>query len=122
MSMLQDFKSFALKGNVIDLAIGVVIGAAFTKIVNALVEGIIMPIVGKVLPGGGYESWAPGGVRLGLVIAAALDFLIVAIVLFVVVSAIKRAMRKPLPPEARPEPTAEVVLLTEIRDQLKARA
>jgi large conductance mechanosensitive channel len=121
MSMWQDFKSFAFKGNVIDLAVGVVIGAAFTKIVTALVEAIIMPLVGKILPGGSYESWAPGGVRLGVVIAAALNFLIVAAVLFVMISAIKRAMRKPQPPEDAPLPSAEVTLLTEIRDLLKTR-
>ena len=121
MSLLKDFKSFAFKGNVVDLAVAVVIGAAFTKIVTAIVDALIMPLVGKVLPGGSYETWAPGGVRLGLVMAAVLDFLIVAAVLFLVVSAIKRATATPAPPEAQPEPSAEVKLLTEIRDQLARR-
>ena len=121
MSMWNDFKAFAFKGNVVDLAVAVVIGAAFTKIISSLVDAIIMPLIGKVLPGGSYEGWAPGGVRLGLLIAAFIDFAIVAFVLFVIVSMIKRVMRKPAPPEAKPEPTAEVVLLTEIRDLLAKR-
>ncbi|HTJ44303.1 MAG TPA: large conductance mechanosensitive channel protein MscL [Kofleriaceae bacterium] len=121
MSVIKDFKAFAFKGNVIDLAVAVVIGAAFTKIVSAIVDGIIMPLLGKALPGGSYEAWAPGGVRLGLVIAAAIDFLAIAAVLFVIVSMINRAMKKPLPPEEKPAPSAEVVLLTEIRDQLARR-
>jgi large conductance mechanosensitive channel len=119
--MWKDFRAFAFKGNVIDLAVGVVIGAAFAKIVSALVDTVIMPLVGKVLPGGSYLGWAPGGIKLGILIGAIVDFLIVAAVLFVVVSLIKRAMDKPAPATAPPEPTAEVKLLTEIRDLLKAR-
>lgn len=121
MSMWRDFKAFAFKGNVIDLAVGVVIGAAFAKIVSALVDTVIMPLVGKVLPNGSYLAWAPGGIKLGLLIGAILDFLIVAFVLFLVVSAIKRAMDKPQPPAAKPEPSDEVKLLTEIRDLLRQR-
>jgi large conductance mechanosensitive channel len=119
--MWKDFKAFAFKGNVIDLAVGVVIGAAFAKIVAALVDAIIMPLVGKVLPGGSYLSWEPGGVKVGVLIAAVIDFAIVALVLFVIVAAIKRAMTKPAPPAGPPEPTAEVKLLIEIRDLLKQR-
>jgi large conductance mechanosensitive channel len=118
MSLLKDFKAFAFKGNVVDLAVAVVIGAAFTKIVTAIVDALIMPLVGKVLPGGSWETWSPGGVHLGVVISAVIYFLIVAAVLFAVVSAIKRATDKPAPPEARPEPSPEVKVLTEIRDQL----
>ncbi len=121
MSMWNDFRAFAFKGNVLDLAVAVVIGAAFTKIISTLVDAIIMPLIGRILPGGSYEGWAPGGVRLGLVIGALIDFAIVAFVLFAIVSLIKRASRKPAPPEAKPEPTAEVVLLTEIRDLLARR-
>ncbi len=119
--MWKDFKAFAFKGNVIDLAVGVVIGAAFAKIVSALVDTIIMPLIGKALPTGSYLAWAPGGVKLGLLLGAIIDFLIVAIVLFIVVSLIKRAMDKPQPAAAPPEPTAEVKLLTEIRDLLRTR-
>ena len=118
--MWKDFKAFAFKGNVIDLAVGVVIGAAFAKIVSSLVDTLIMPLVGKVLPGGSYITWEPGGVRVGVLIGAVIDFLIVAFVLFLMVSALKRAMTKPAaaPPA---EPSAEAKLLMEIRDLLKQR-
>ena len=119
--MWKDFRAFAFKGNVIDLAVGVVIGAAFAKIVSALVDTVIMPLVGKVLPGGSYLGWAPGGIKLGLLLGAIIDFLIVALVLFILVSLIKRAMDKPAPAAAPPEPSAEVKLLTEIRDLLRTR-
>ena len=72
MSMWKDFKAFAFKGNVIDLAIAVVIATAFGKIVTVIVDALIMPLIGKVIPGGSYAAWAPGGIKLGLVIAAAL--------------------------------------------------
>ena len=117
--MWNDFKAFAFKGNVLDLAVAVVIGAAFSKIVSTLVEAVIMPLIGKVLPTGSYLTWAPGGVKLGVGIGAVIDFLIVAFVLFAVVSVAKRAMTKPA--AAPPEPTAEVKLLTEIRDTLRSR-
>jgi large conductance mechanosensitive channel len=120
MSAWSDFKAFAFKGNVVDLAVAVVIGAAFGKIVGALVDGVIMPLVGKVMPGGDYVSWAPGGIKVGIVIGAVIDFLIVAAVLFAVVSAIKRATAKPAPAPAPAEPPADVRLLGEIRDLLKA--
>ena len=90
MSMWNDFKAFAFKGNVIDLAIAIVIGAAFTKVVTTLVEAIIMPLVGKVLPGGSYLTWAPGGIKLGVMLAALIDFLIVAFALFLAVTFLKR--------------------------------
>jgi large conductance mechanosensitive channel len=121
MSVIKDFKAFAFKGNVIDLAVAVVIGTAFTAIVNAIVEALIMPLVGKILPGGHWETWAPGGVRLGVVLAAVLNFLAIAVVLFIVVSAIKRVMEKPKAPGEAPPPSDEVKLLTEIRDLLARR-
>jgi large conductance mechanosensitive channel len=119
MKLWHDFKTFAFKGNVIDLAVGVVIGAAFAKIVSVLVDTIIMPLVGKLLPGGSYLAWAPGGIKLGVLIGAIIDFLIVAFILFLVVSAIRRAMTRKEETAAPPPPSAEVVLLTEIRDLLK---
>jgi large conductance mechanosensitive channel len=119
--MWKDFKAFALKGNAIDLAIGVVIGAAFAKIVSALVDAIIMPLVSKVLPSGSYLTWAPGGVKVGLLIGAMIDFVIVAAVLFVIVVGIKRATAKPQPPTPPAELPPELKLLTEIRDLLAKR-
>jgi large conductance mechanosensitive channel len=117
--MWKDFKAFAFKGNVVDLAVGVVIGGAFGKIVAALVEHIIMPLIGKVMPAGGYTSWAPGGIKAGLFLGAVIDFLIIAFVLFIVVSGIKKATDKPAAPAAPPEPPAQEKLLAEIRDLLK---
>jgi large conductance mechanosensitive channel len=117
--MWKDFKAFALKGNVVDLAVAVVIGAAFTKIVTVVVDALIMPLVSKILPGGSYITWAPGGVRLGVLIGAILDFFIVALVLFVIVSILKKWMAKPA--DAPAGPSEEVKLLTEIRDALKQR-
>jgi large conductance mechanosensitive channel len=117
--MWNDFKAFAFKGNVVDLAVAVIIGGAFGKIVSALVDAVIMPLIGKILPAGGYESWAPGGVKLGLFLGAIVNFLIIAAVLFIVVSAIKKVTDKPAAPAAPPEPPAQEKLLAEIRDLLK---
>lgn len=118
MSMWKDFKAFAFKGNVVDLAVAVVIGAAFGKIVSVIVEAIIMPLIGKVMPGGSYLAWAPGGIHLGVVIGAVIDFVIVAFVLFLAISAIKKVTAKPAAPAAPAPPAPDVVLLTEIRDLL----
>ncbi len=90
MSTWSDFKAFAFKGNVIDLAVAIVIGAAFTKVVTTLVEAIIMPLVNKLIPTGSYLTWAPGGVKVGLLLGAVIDFLIVAFALFVAVTWIRR--------------------------------
>jgi large conductance mechanosensitive channel len=120
MGMMDEFKAFAFKGNVIDLAVGTVIGGAFGKIVAALVDNIIMPLVGKILPKGGYESFEVGGIKLGLFLAAVVNFLIIAFVLFIVVQAINKASAKPAPAPAAPaEPPAQEKLLAEIRDLLK---
>ena len=94
MPLLKEFKTFALKGNVIDLAVAVVIGAAFTKIVNAIVAEIIMPLVGKVMPKGGWEAYTVGGIRIGVVFNEILQFLIVAMVLFIVVVKFMGALKK----------------------------
>jgi large conductance mechanosensitive channel len=91
MAMWKDFKAFAFQGNVIDLAIAIVIGAAFTKLVTTVVDAVIMPIVGKLMPGGSYTTWAPHGIKLGVLIGAMIDFMIVAFFLFLVVHMIKRA-------------------------------
>jgi large conductance mechanosensitive channel len=94
MSLFKEFKAFALKGNVIDLAVAVVIGTAFTKIVNTIVAELIMPLVGKVMPKGGWESYAVGGIRVGVVFNEILQFLIVAMVLFIVVVKFMGALQK----------------------------
>lgn len=94
MSLWKEFKAFAVKGNVIDLAVAVVIGAAFSKIVTALVEGVIMPLIGMALGGRSWQDFAVGGVKVGAVLGAVLDFLIVAVVLFVVVVKVMGTMRR----------------------------
>jgi large conductance mechanosensitive channel len=104
MQVLKEFKAFALKGNVIDLAVAVVIGAAFTKIVSAIVEDIIMPLVGKVMPKGGWETYTVSGLRIGHLFNEILQFLIVAMVLFIVVVKFMGALQKK---EAAPPPATK---------------
>ncbi|HWM85106.1 MAG TPA: large conductance mechanosensitive channel protein MscL [Kofleriaceae bacterium] len=94
MSLWQEFKTFAVKGNVIDLAVAVVIGAAFSKIVTALVSEIVMPLVGKVMPTGDWIAYAPGGVRVGVVLGSIIDFMVVAVVLFIVVVKLVGGVRR----------------------------
>jgi large conductance mechanosensitive channel len=137
--MLKEFREFALRGNVVDLAIGVIIGAAFGKIVDALVNDIIMPIIGvagkadftnyfltlseKVTASNLADARKQGGVlAYGDFVTVVVNFLIVAVALFFVVKGINM-LRRPAPaaPAAPPPPSPEVVLLTEIRDALKPR-
>jgi large conductance mechanosensitive channel len=133
MGMVGEFKEFISKGNVLDLAVGVVIGAAFGKIVTALVDGIVMPIVGVALGGVSVSDWkyvmkpetvdaagakvAEVAVRYGMFIQTLIDFVVIAFVIFLVVKAYNR-MRKP-PVEVAVAPPEDVVLLREIRDSLK---
>ncbi|MCP3141811.1 large conductance mechanosensitive channel protein MscL [Pyxidicoccus xibeiensis] len=105
MSVLSEFKQFALKGNVVDLAVAVVIGNAFTAIVNAVVADLVMPVVGLVLPGGDWRNatFTPLQLRLGHMLGALLDFFIIALVLFLVVvkvGALWRRKEAPPPPPA----------------------
>lgn len=104
MSIAKEFRDFISKGNVLDLAVAVVIGAAFTKIVTALVEGLIMPLVGAVLPEGSWREWTVTGlnIELGRILSATLDFVLVALVLFFVVKKLLAGMKKEAPkaPEA----------------------
>ena len=127
-SLLDEFKEFALKGNVIDLAIGVIIGAAFGKIVDSLVKHIIMPLVSVVLPG--KESylewkWVINGkeVPYGLFLGEIVNFLIVALVLFLFIVKFLGLIMKTKKEEAAapPPPTKDQELLAEIRDLLKRR-
>jgi large conductance mechanosensitive channel len=119
--MLKEFKEFAMRGNVLDLAIGVIIGAAFGKIINSFVTDVVMPLINPLMPGGDWRTMEVGpGVKLGVFMGTILDFLIVAFILFLVVKGINRLKRKE---EARPVAPADippdVKLLTEIRDILK---
>ena len=125
MGMLSEFKDFAMKGNVVDMAVGVVIGMAFGKIVAALVDSIIMPIVGATTGGVNFSELAanmgteatPVLITYGAFIQAAVDFLIIATVIFMALKGINK-MKKPPPPAVAPPPAQEV-LLSEIRDLLK---
>jgi large conductance mechanosensitive channel len=96
MQILKEFRAFIDKGNVVDLAVAVVLGAAFTKIVNAVVEGLVMPIVSAALPGGDWASYTvtPLHLKVGLVVAAVVDFLVVAAVVFLVVVKMMGVFRK----------------------------
>jgi len=122
--MLKEFRDFALRGNVIDLAVAFVIGAAFVAIVNSLVNDIIMPLVGVILGGLDFTSLAitfgNANITYGNFIQAIINFIIVAFVLFLVVRSINRLQKKKeAASPAPPEPSAEEKLLTEIRDLLK---
>jgi large conductance mechanosensitive channel len=90
MSTWNDFKAFAFKGNVVDLAVALVIGAAFTKIVTTLSDAVILPLFSKLVPTGSYATWAPGGIKVGLLIAAIIEFFVIAFALYIVVTFLKR--------------------------------
>ena len=133
MGMVQEFKEFAMRGNVVDLAVGVVIGGAFGKIVSSVVSDIIMPPIGVMMGGVDFSDLkivlheAVGEtpavtLNYGSFIQACVDFLIVAFAIFMLVKAMNAMKRKEEEaPSAPPAPPAEEVLLTEIRDLLKAR-
>ena len=141
MGFASEFKEFAMKGNVVDLAVGVIIGAAFGKIVDSIVKDLIMPIVGRLIGGLDfssyfvmlsnppadfkgpmtYEALTKAGVPLfayGNFITVALNFMILAFIIFIMVKQINRLKKEtpPAPPAQAPE---DVVLLREIRDALK---
>ncbi len=122
MGMLKEFKDFAMKGNVIDLAVGVVIGAAFGAIVGAVVDNIVMPIVGIITGGINFDSLSlkvgDAELKYGLAISAAVKFIAIALFLFLVVKAINKS-KKAAPPAPDPGPSSTDKLLMEIRDGLK---
>ena len=134
MSMVKEFKEFIMRGNVIDLAVGIVIGAAFGKIVSSLVADIIMPPLGlliggvnftelKVVLGPPLSGGEPVTLNYGNFIQVLFDFVIVAFAIFLVVKMVNRLKRKQAEaPDVPPAPTKDQVLLTEIRDLLKARS
>jgi len=141
MSFASEFREFAVKGNVMDLAVGVIIGAAFGRIVDSLVKDLIMPVVGRIFGGLDFSSWfvmlanppsgyggpmtyealTKAGVPLfayGNFITVAINFIILAFVIFLMVKQVNRLKREPPPAGAAPTPE-DVVLLREIRDALK---
>lgn len=131
--MLKEFKEFAVKGNVVDLAVGLIIGAAFAKIVSSFVADVVMPPIGLALGGVNFSDLAlvlqaAEGEKAAVVIAygkfiqTVIDFVIIALAVFMAVKAINSMKKKAEEaPKAAPKPSAEVVLLTEIRDTLKAQ-
>jgi large conductance mechanosensitive channel len=133
MGLVQEFKEFAVKGNAIDLAVGVVIGAAFGKVVSSLVSDVIMPPIGLLVGGVDFSylavtlrektEAAPAVVlKYGMFINTIIDFLIVALAIFALIKLLNSLRReKEAEPEAPPAPAEEVVLLTQIRDALVRR-
>ncbi|MGQ0530341.1 MAG: large-conductance mechanosensitive channel protein MscL [Panacagrimonas sp.] len=132
MSMVQEFKQFAMRGNVVDLAVGVIIGAAFGKIVSSLVADVVMPVLGLLIGGIDFSDMAitlkaaegdTPAVLLsyGKLVQSSFDFIIVAFAIFVVVKGINRMKKAEAaaPPAPPPGPSNEALLLAEIRDLLK---
>ena len=138
--MLNEFKKFAMRGNVVDMAVGIIIGASFGKIVSSLVSDVVMPpiglMMGKVnfsqlfidISGGEYASLAAAQeagaatINYGMFINTVLDFVIVAFAIFMIIRGMNKMQKKEEEkPAEPPKPSAEVELLTEIRDSLKAR-
>ncbi|HRN25907.1 MAG TPA: large-conductance mechanosensitive channel protein MscL [Ignavibacteriaceae bacterium] len=131
MSMMKEFKEFAMKGNVVDMAVGIIIGGAFGKIISSFVSDVLMPPIGLMLGGMDFSKLAftlkPGSegvepvlLKYGVFINTTLDFLIIAFSIFMVIKAMNTLKKKeeaaPAPP---PAPTKEEILLGEIRDLLK---
>ena len=134
--MWNDFKKFISRGNVVDMAVGVIMGGAFGKIVTSLVNDIIMPLVGIILGGVDFSTLTtkpiqglgdgePVAIAYGLFIQQIVDFLIIAVSVFLMVKIIERMKKKkeapPPAPPAPPAPSKEELLLTEIRDLLKEK-
>jgi len=131
MSLASEFKEFAMKGNVVDMAVGVIIGAAFGKIVSSLVGNVFMPVLGKLIGGFNFADLAqslgtdPAGkavaITYGVFLQSVFDFLIIALVLFVALRGINRLKQPPPAAAVPPPPTREEQLLIEIRDLLAKR-
>ncbi len=121
MSFLSEFKQFAMRGNVVDLAVAVIIGAAFGKIVSSLVDGIIMPLIGLLLGGINIanKSYTLGHavVKWGFFLQTIIDFTIIALCIFIMIKLINMLQKKQ--EAVPPKPSNEEILLTEIRDLLK---
>lgn len=133
MSMVQEFKKFAMRGNVVDMAVGIIIGVAFGKIVSSFVSDVIMPPLGLLLGGVDFKDWvivlkeavgeAPAVViAYGQFIQTIVDFVIVAFAIFMAIKVMNRLKAKEeAAPTVPPAPTKEEILLTEIRDLLKEK-
>lgn len=131
MKMLQEFKTFAMRGNVVDMAVGIIIGGAFGKIVSSFVSDVIMPPIGVLLGGVDFsnlsvtlreasEGVAAVTLRYGAFINTIIDFIIIAFAIFMAIKAMNTLKKKEEEkPAAPPEPPADIKLLTEIRDLLK---
>lgn len=133
MKMLEEFKKFAMRGNVIDMAVGIIIGGAFGKIVSSFVSDVIMPPIGLLLSGRDFsrmmitlkeatETTKAVTLNYGVFLNTVIDFIIIAFAIFMVIKAMNRMKKKqeekPAPP---PAPSKEEVLLTEIRDELRKK-
>ncbi len=138
MGFITEFKEFAMRGNVIDLAVGVVIGGAFGKIISSLVNDVVMPVIGKMLGGvnfsdlavvltpaqmgaDGKEVAAAVLLRYGAFIQSIIDFALIALAIFMAIKVINRMQRKKEEAPAPAVPAEDIVLLTEIRDALRSR-
>jgi large conductance mechanosensitive channel len=137
MSMMKEFKEFAMKGNLIDMAVAFVMGAAFGKVVSGFIDGIVMPIVGKITSGVDFNSLkyilseakfdasgkiisAEASIKYGAFITIFIDFILVAFFMFLLIKAINKSKKtQAAVPVAPPPPTEEQILLREIRDLLK---
>ena len=130
MGMIQEFKAFAIRGNVVDMAVGVIVGAAFGKIVSSLVTDVVMPPIGVLIGGVDFSKLAftvkaatttspEVVISYGKFIQTVVDFSIIAAVVFMAIKGINSIKRKSEEPPAAPAPSAQEVLLTEIRDLLK---
>lgn len=127
MGMLSEFKAFAMKGNVVDLAIGVIIGGAFGKIISSLIEDVITPLLLKPALSAANlsrieELTVFGGVKYGMFISAVINFIIIAFVLFLIIKGINAAKKKEVVVEAPPAGPTQEQLLAEIRDLLKNKS
>jgi large conductance mechanosensitive channel len=135
--MIKEFKEFAMKGNLIDMAVAFVMGAAFSKVVSGFIDGMVMPVVGKLVAGVDFASLkyilseaqmdasgkviaAEASIKYGEFITIMIDFMLVAVVMFMVIKAINKMKKKQGEiPTSPPEPTEDQALLREIRDLLK---
>ena len=125
MKVIEEFKAFAMRGNVVDMAVGIIIGAAFGKIVTSLVANVIMPPIGLLVGGIDFSSLSislTGGVdiKYGMFLNTIIDFIIVAFAIFMMIKTLNRLKKKEeAKPAELPKPSEEILLLTQIRDLLK---
>ncbi|MBK5286210.1 MAG: large-conductance mechanosensitive channel protein MscL [Bacteroidia bacterium] len=122
--MMKEFKAFAMRGNVMDLAVGVIIGAAFGKIISSLVANVLMPLIGILMQGVKFDALifkvGDAEVKYGLFIGSIMDFIVIAFVIFLMIKGMNSVMKKEeASPSAPPAPSKDQALLMEIRDLLK---